>query len=98
MMRRRLVGMDAEVSLLDRDREHLWLRWVEPGRCHYGEQKWSASVARHIGQCALTGNVINVGDEVFRPTGRPSPSNASAQILANQVEKLIIELKAGELL
>ncbi|WP_175686710.1 DUF3331 domain-containing protein [Burkholderia anthina] len=73
---------DARVQVLERSAQLLVVRWVEPGRAHFGEQRWKPGRARHAGVCALTGARIACGDDVFRPSGRPMPPNSRAMILA----------------
>ncbi|KVN89655.1 DUF3331 domain-containing protein [Burkholderia ubonensis] len=74
--------MNAHVQVLERSERLLVVRWVEPGRAHFGEQHWKPGRARHPGVCVLSGVQIAYGDEVFRPSGRPTPPNARAMILA----------------
>ncbi|MGF6931920.1 hypothetical protein OKW41_001059 [Paraburkholderia sp. UCT70] len=38
--------------------------------------------ARMPGFCAMSGQAINPGDAVYKPTSRPTPINAEAMILA----------------
>jgi Domain of unknown function (DUF3331) len=76
----------AQVSALDYDGRQLWLRWVEPGRSHYGEQRWLLVAAKRSGYCILSGLPIRRGEMVFRPWGRPPPPNADKMILSQQVE------------
>lgn len=79
----------AEVSLLDYDGRQLWLRWVEAGRCHYGEQRWTLLAAKRNGHCILSGLLIHRGELVFRPGERPMPSNADKMILPEEVERAL---------
>ncbi|KVV24146.1 hypothetical protein WK79_12545 [Burkholderia ubonensis] len=74
--------MNAHVQVLERSERLLVVRWVEPRRAHFGEQHWKPGRARHPGVCVLSGVQIAYGDEVFRPSGRPTPRNARAMILA----------------
>ena len=30
----------VRIEILERSETTLVIRWVEPGRCHYGEQRW----------------------------------------------------------
>ncbi|WP_246793976.1 DUF3331 domain-containing protein [Burkholderia perseverans] len=76
---------DVHVEILERSDTLLVVRWVEPGRCHYGEQRWRRRFAQRTGTCALSRQVIQRGEEVFRPAERPAPANASAMISAAQV-------------
>ncbi|WP_414143554.1 DUF3331 domain-containing protein [Burkholderia pseudomultivorans] len=75
-----------QVQVLERSARLLVVRWVEPGRAHFGEQHWKPGRARHAGICALSGARIACGDAVFRPSGRPTPPNAHAMILAVALE------------
>lgn len=76
---------DVHVEILERSETLLVVRWVEPGRCHYGEQRWRRRFAQRTGTCALSRQVIHRGDEVFRPAERPAPANAAAMISAAEV-------------
>ncbi|MCA7946883.1 DUF3331 domain-containing protein [Burkholderia vietnamiensis] len=76
---------DVHVEILERSDTLLVVRWVEPGRCHYGEQRWRRRFAQRTGTCALSRQVIQRGDEVFRPAERPAPANAAAMISAAEV-------------
>ncbi len=76
---------DVHVEILEQSDTLLVVRWVEPGRGHYGEQRWRRRFAQRTGTCALSREVIQRGDEVFRPAERPAPANAGAMISASQV-------------
>ncbi|KWE64544.1 hypothetical protein WM16_04170 [Burkholderia ubonensis] len=76
---------DVHVEILERSDTLLVVRWVEPGRCHYGEQRWRRRFAQRTGTCALSRQAIQRGDEVFRPAERPAPANAGAMISAAEV-------------
>jgi len=73
---------NVRIEILERSDTTLVIRWVEPGRCHYGEQRWRRRSASASGMCALSRRTIHRGDAVFRPAERPAPSNASAMISA----------------
>ncbi|CAB3744866.1 hypothetical protein LMG24238_07363 [Paraburkholderia sediminicola] len=68
------------ITVLESSANHLLVRWVESGRCHYGEQRWRLGVATRTGYCAVSGRKIHRGDAVYRPTGRPPPANRAAMI------------------
>ena len=70
----------VQVEILERSDTTLIVRWVEPGRCHYGEQRWRRRSASSSGTCVLSRRAIHRGDAVFRPAERPAPSNAKAMI------------------
>ena len=70
----------VQVEILERSENTLIIRWVEPGRCHYGEQRWRRRYARAPGVCVVSRRAILRGDAVFRPAERPAPANASAMI------------------
>jgi len=80
-----------KIEILEHVQDMLLVRWVEPGRAHYGEQTWRLTRASRPGICVLSGAEIVPGYEVFRPSGRPAPSNARAMIWAAVLSKLSIE-------
>ncbi|WP_322083467.1 DUF3331 domain-containing protein [Burkholderia sp. BCC1972] len=68
------------VTVLEAGDDGLLIRWVESGRCHYGEQRWRLRVALQPGRCALSGRPIELGEPVFRPVRRPVPANGDEMI------------------
>lgn len=68
------------VTVLEAGDDGLLIRWVESGRCHYGEQRWRLRVALQPGRCALSGRPIEPGEPVFRPVRRPVPANGDEMI------------------
>ncbi|VWC55223.1 ribosomal protein S14 [Burkholderia contaminans] len=68
------------VMVLEADDNALLIRWVESGRCHYGEQRWRLRVALQPGRCAISGQPIEAGEPVFRPVRRPVPANGDEMI------------------
>ncbi|ABE34263.1 hypothetical protein Bxe_B1703 [Paraburkholderia xenovorans LB400] len=76
----------VRIEILERSDTTLVIRWVEPGRCHYGEQRWRRRSAHTSGTCAVSRRKIRRGDAVFKPAERPAPSNASAMICAELLE------------
>ncbi|CAB3748339.1 hypothetical protein B7G54_01295 [Burkholderia puraquae] len=68
------------VTVLEADDNALLIRWVESGRCHYGEQRWRLRVALQPGRCAISGQPIEPGEPVFRPVRRPVPANGDEMI------------------
>ncbi|VWC68606.1 ribosomal protein S14 [Burkholderia lata] len=68
------------VTVLEADDNALLVRWVESGRCHYGEQRWRLRVALQPGRCAISGQPIEPGEPVFRPVRRPVPANGDEMI------------------
>ena len=68
------------VTVLEAGDDGLLVRWVESGRCHYGEQRWRLRVAQTSGRCAISGRPIEPGEPVFRPVRRPVPANADEMI------------------
>jgi hypothetical protein len=79
----------VRIEILERSDTTLVIRWVEPGRCHYGEQRWRRRSAHTSGTCAVSRRKIRRGDAVFKPAERPAPSNASAMICAEILEPLL---------
>ncbi|CAB3752049.1 hypothetical protein GQ57_05580 [Burkholderia sp. MSh2] len=68
------------VTVLEAGDDALLVRWVESGRCHYGEQRWRLRVALQPGRCAISGRPIEPGEPVFRPVRRPVPANGDEMI------------------
>ena len=63
------------------------LDWRDATKCCYREQLWVAARARVAGRCAMSGEPIAPGDEIFRPRpARPAPRNVNAMILASAIE------------
>lgn len=78
-----LDGANGErIEVLEQTDGALVIRWVEPGRCHYGEQRWRRRSAHTSGTCAVSRQKIRRGDAVFKPAERPAPLNASVMIAA----------------
>ncbi|MDN7865227.1 DUF3331 domain-containing protein [Burkholderia multivorans] len=76
------------VRVVEVSDDHLLVRWVEPGKCHYGEQKWRLGVASRNGYCLLSNRRIGRGEPAYRPTGRPRPRNYVAMIAVTAIEAL----------
>ncbi|MGF6289919.1 MULTISPECIES: DUF3331 domain-containing protein [Paraburkholderia] len=70
----------VQIEVLEQFENTLIIRWVEPGRCHYGEQRWRRRFARAPGVCVVSQRAIRRGDAVFSPAERPARANASAMI------------------
>jgi Domain of unknown function (DUF3331) len=70
----------VQIQILEQCEHTLVIRWVEPGRCHYGEQRWRRRAANSSGTCIVSRRTIRRGDAVFRPAERPAPANAYAMI------------------
>jgi hypothetical protein len=81
----------VHIEILERSDTTLVVRWVEPGRCHYGEQRWRRRSANSAGTCVLSRRAIHRGDAVFRPAERPAPSNAQAMISADVIGQMCEE-------
>ncbi|WP_322027608.1 DUF3331 domain-containing protein [Burkholderia sp. BCC1977] len=76
------------VTVLEAGDDGLLVRWVESGRCHYGEQRWRLRVALVPGRCAISGRLIEPGEPVFRPVRRPVPANADEMICPASVPQV----------
>ncbi|SAL63531.1 hypothetical protein AWB69_07131 [Caballeronia udeis] len=65
------------------------ISWCDPTMCHYVDQVWGRVTASYSGHCALTGQRIQRGDQVFRPRwrGRLRPANCDEMILATALAK-----------
>ncbi|SEK06913.1 DUF3331 domain-containing protein [Paraburkholderia diazotrophica] len=82
-----LTGANGlRIEILEHSDTTLIIRWIEPGRCHYGEQRWRRRSAHSSGTCAVSRRKIRRGDAVFKPAERPAPANASAMIAAEVLE------------
>ncbi|MCA8412307.1 MAG: DUF3331 domain-containing protein [Burkholderia multivorans] len=75
------------VAVLEVDDDSLLVRWVESGRCHYGEQRWRLRTAVQPGRCAISGRPIAPGESVFRPVRRPVPANGDEMICPASVPR-----------
>ncbi|SUA91013.1 Domain of uncharacterised function (DUF3331) [Pandoraea pulmonicola] len=63
--------------------------WNDAMGGNYGAQIWRIRKAHHPGECALTGETIDVGDFVYRPLfGDIPPLNADAMILASPIRAM----------
>jgi hypothetical protein len=68
------------------------ITWSDPTSCCYGYQLWQVSRARETGRCALTGEIIQRGDNVYRPRASRIPAvNQYAMILARMIEEAPLE-------
>lgn len=76
----------AVVHILEVSDNHLLVRWVEPGKRHYGEQKWRLGVARSGGYCALSHRRIERGEPAYRPAEGPRPGNYVAMIALTAIQ------------
>jgi hypothetical protein len=77
----------AKVNVLERaSPSTVIISWHDPTRCSYRFQLWRRFDATRSGICALSGGVINAGDSIYKPISKPQPLNASAMILATEVE------------
>jgi Domain of unknown function (DUF3331) len=81
----------VEIQILEQSENTLIIRWVEPGRCHYGEQRWRRRSANSSGTCIVSRRAIRRGDAVFRPAERPAPANAFAMISVEAFRRLAEE-------
>jgi hypothetical protein len=64
------------------------IAWHDATLCRYDDQHWIRSTASRRGVCALTGQLIRRGADIFRPARRKSlPANADAMILAESLSK-----------
>jgi hypothetical protein len=60
--------------------------------CSYADQQWRRGRAGRAGQCAVTGEAIFVGDDVYRPKrGLGAPVNCEEMILAQTVTNSVEE-------
>ena len=74
----------AAVTLIDRPTPSTaTIAWRDATRGCFGDQVWRMARARMQGFCAMSGQVIQPGDAVYKPNPRPAPVNAEAMILAS---------------
>ncbi len=81
----------VQIEILEQSDTTLIIRWVEPGRCHYGEQRWRRRSANSSGTCIVSRRTIRRGDAVFRPAERPAPANAAAMISVDAFHQSVEE-------
>lgn len=86
------VGKNVIVEIVGNESNRIYLRWIEPGRCHYGEQTWALRCAIRVGVCAYSGFKIEIGDAVYMPLGRPRPLNSREMILMEKISCAIVDL------
>jgi hypothetical protein len=65
-------------------RNKILVSWRESGLCNYTEQTWHLHRAKKTGYCALSGQPVQRGDEVYQPIGKPV--NHDTYILADIVK------------
>jgi hypothetical protein len=80
----------VSVELIERiDAWTATISWRDATRCCYVDQVWRASRSRVKGVCAMSGRVIHLNDDVFRPSrGRAIPLNGRAMILTVMLDDL----------
>ncbi|WP_367889679.1 DUF3331 domain-containing protein [Burkholderia sp. L27(2015)] len=80
--------VNTQIEVLDRPSQFCALiSWRDSTRCSYCYQLWRRAVSKKAGFCAISGDPINRGDEIFRPCVRNTiPLNASAMILATHID------------
>jgi hypothetical protein len=76
------------VSLLERTSSStVTIAWRDSTSCSYGAQIWMVAKAKVSGVCALSGAQIKRGDRIFHPRhSKPAPVNATAMILASEID------------
>lgn len=63
----------AKIQILEKlNEKRLLLSWSEPGRCNYTEQLWSRRKMTQAATCALTGRLIERGEQAYAPLGAPA--------------------------
>ncbi|WP_248558369.1 DUF3331 domain-containing protein [Paraburkholderia terrae] len=82
----------ATINILERASQRtVVVSWHDPTRCSYSFQLWRRFDATRTGICALSGLVVNRGDSVYKPFSKPRPINASAMMLATEVERHLVD-------
>ncbi|WP_184031896.1 DUF3331 domain-containing protein [Paraburkholderia sp. Cpub6] len=78
---------NATVNILERvSQSTVIVSWHDPTQCSYSFQLWRRFGATRPGICSLSGIIINRGDSIYKPFSKPRPLNASAMMLATEVE------------
>jgi hypothetical protein len=67
-------------------KNRLLVSWRESGICNYTEQLWALRKAKRTAHCAISGQQVRLGDEIYRPVG--TPLNFATCILAGAVTLL----------
>lgn len=81
-----IVPAQIVIRVLERTERYATLEWYDPTACRYGAQKWHRCLARKSGTCAVSGDKILRGEEVFKPwRTTPPPANRHAMILASRM-------------
>jgi hypothetical protein len=90
-----LVGQadrKASIRIVEWSERSLTIVWHDPTACSYVDQRWTRSKSISAGVCALTGEVIRRGQDIFKPSGsRPPPANAGAMILVSALPVILNE-------
>jgi hypothetical protein len=82
-----MITRHATVNVLEQaSPSTVIVSWHDPTRCSYSFQLWRRFDATRRGTCALSGNIINAGDRIYKPFSKTRPVNASAMMLASEVE------------
>jgi hypothetical protein len=82
-----MITRHATVNVLEQaSQSTVIVSWHDATRCSYSFQLWRRFDATRPGICALSGNTINAGDSIYKPFSKPRPVNASAMMLATEVE------------
>lgn len=82
------TGHRSKITAIERRNDRsAFISWCDPTRGHYVDQLWIMAKASSVGRCALTGQGIKRGDQVFRPCirNRSLPSNCNEMVLATAV-------------
>jgi hypothetical protein len=83
------VGRCASIRILDRTEKKATIAWHDSTSCHYEDQRWTRSIAARVGVCAMSGEMILRGADIFRPSrANPVPANAGAMILTSALPTL----------
>jgi hypothetical protein len=83
-------GRNAVVTFVERiGAKAVSLSWRDSTGGNYSEQRWVLRAARTRGVCALTGQAIVRGDNIYHPVSgsRGAPSNLAQMIRAEALER-----------
>ena len=79
--RPRVSTVRPHVQVLERSAQLLVVRWVEPGRAHFGEQHWKPGAHGRPGSACCRARGSRAGTTCSARVGA-TPPNARAMILA----------------
>jgi hypothetical protein len=86
----RTADSTFHVTVLERlSRVSVSVRWRDVSTCHYGAQTWMLGIAHRAGVCALSAEIIECDDLIYRPRSCRDdlPLNHDRMLLASVVDR-----------